>query len=132
MGNFEPIRQAGGFATITARLAGTAAAGDGLECDNTAGTWTRVSGAATGLIGVAAADGVSGDDISVYIIGTFKTTNDSGGALQVGDLVGMKDHTDIDAGSTGDSTMYVVGPTAAISNAGEIHVYLHPGLAKQA
>ena len=120
MGYFEP-RQETPFVTIKGTLNGPVAAGDGLESE-AGGTWIRATGASGLMIGVAAADGVATDVISVYVEGVFRTTNDSGGALVVGDLCSLKDHTDVETGATGDRTMVVVGPLASNANAGTVDV----------
>ncbi len=121
--NFEPIHEP--FTTIQGELSGTVTAGDAVEVDGS-GEWARATGATTTMVGVAAADGVDGDVISIYVEGTFKTTIDSGTAMIVGDLCALKDHTDVDDGTTGDLALQVMGPSKSNANAATVWVKFHP------
>jgi len=121
MGYFEP-RQETPFVTIKGTLAGaTVNAGDAVASD-ASGTWARADGTDTLMIGVAASDGVVGDTISIYVEGIFRTTNGAAGAVVVGDVLALEDHTTVDDQGVGDRSVIVVGPLASNAAAGTVDV----------
>ncbi len=123
MGSFEP-RQGIPFVTIKGELAGTVAAGDGVTSD-ASGTWDRADGTDLLMLGVAAADGDDGDVISIYVQGIFRTLNDTGAAaLVVGERCAMADHLGVDAGTTPDLAMTVVGPLISNADNGIVDVMM--------